>query len=545
MDLDVVNLNVGKYPQLDSGEYISTIGTWAMLVTLSKTLENLSSIENISLPDFIARNISPIDDENSKSNFIYCNADQFFVINEDNELKFEHKHIGPSLFFRGLPISNNLADLFGVQTVFNFPNIIILLAVLLAIIILFYLLGKTDVQLFWKRRKHFIYGAIFYIIVYFIISRLIYYSEYHLYTSYAIKSPVLNLSFIEFHKWLLFAVLTNYYSSGIFPMSTFGQIGVSIIFYLIWITGIFLILFEIIKRNRHQKRLKGMKKVNYTNHFVVCGWNDSAADFIIKSKSALKKYIIHNSNKIVVLNDYLREHFDDNEQLKKLHEKKQFEYIHGDAKDENYLEKTNISKAKTIVLLADNHSIDADEKTLLRALAIERYCKEISHTIMDENYIIAEINNNNIKKSLYAADVNEVVCTVETGQNILIQSMINHGISDVVDTILSYNEHNEFYTIDLREKEKKRFVGKSFDELLIELRKHNILLIGIKSRHFDKHGKEIIDKDELRKLDKKEFKIERNIIVNPHTQDENNYRTDDDDELIVLAVNERIVTDLS
>lgn len=542
LNLDVLTLNVGKYPQLNAGDSISTIGTWALLVSLSKTVEKLYSLEDISIPELIARNISSIKDEKSILRLSFCNSDHFQILDDNNNIVMENNSIDNSHFFRGLPLSYNLSRLLGVKNIYNYTNFFILGLLIIIVLIIIRILLKSDLILLWHRYKHFFYATLFYLITYTITSRVIYNSEYNFFTQYAIKSSILNLTYLEFNKWLILAVLTDYYSAGIFPISTIGQIGVTITFYLIWITGLFLLIFEVVTRLRQQKRLKGMKNINVTNHFVVCGWNNTAADFIIKSKHILKNYITHNSNMIVILNDVLKDEFDKNEDLLRLHKKNQIEYIYGDAKDNRSLKAACIHEAKTIILLADNNSIEADERTLLRALAITRFCKEESKSVIDDIYIIAEINNPIFKESLYDSDVNEIVCTAETGKNILIQSMINHGISDVLDTLLTYNRNNEFYSIDLREH--KKYVGMKFDELLIELRKKNILLIGIKSRHFDENGKEIIDRDLLKKIDFKEFHITRNIIVNPHTKEENDYTTDGDDELIVLAVNEKAIDDL-
>ena len=542
IDLDEMEFNAGVYPQMKPENKIKTIGTWALLVSLSKTIERFSAKEDISIPKVIIKNLSKINNEHSTLKLSYNNSSPFQISYKNNRIYLKHKTINIPLFFRGLPLSKDLSRILRLNKYLNISNFILLGFILLVIFFLFRFLRKDEFGLLWHKYKHFIYAAIFFLIAYILIANIIYKAENDFFIQYAIKSPVLNLTFIEFNKWLILAVLTDYYYADVFPISTIGQIGVSITFYLIWIAGFFLILYEIVNRLRQQKRRKGMKNVNLSNHFVICGWNSTSNDFVTTIKNILNNYIVHNSNKIVIVNKYLRDNFEQHEDLIHLQDKKQLEYIYGDAKDNRSLKAASINKAKTVILLADDNSMEADERTLLRALAISRYCKEEAHDTIDHIYIIAEINNPELKESFYDSDVNEIVCTAETGKNILIQSMINHGISEVLSTILTYNRNNEFYSIDLRRY--KMFVGKKFDKLLLELRKHNILLIGIKSRHFDENGKEIIDIKKLKILNKKKFGIDRCILVNPHTKEENNYIADDDDELIVLAVNEKAISKL-
>ncbi len=542
MDLDGLEINTEIYFPTEGNSNIRTIGTWAMLATLSKNIERFSSIERISIPELIIKNLSKIENDHSTLKLTYSESQNFKIVNENNRIILKHQTVNIPLFFRGLPLSKDLSRLLDLNNYLTIPNILLLVLFLFLIGILYKVIKLKEFELLWHKYKHFIYTAIFFLVTYILIANIIYRAENEFYLQYAVKSPVLNLTFLEFNKWLILAVLTDYYYADVFPISTIGQIGVSITFYLIWVAGFFLIIYEIVSRTRQQKRRKGMKKVNLSNHFVICGWNNTSSDFIATTKHILTNYIVHNSNKIVVINKFLMDNFDHFPDLVHLQKTKQLEYVFGDAKDNRSLEAACINRAKTVILLADDDSMEADERTLLRALAISRYCKEEAHNIIDNIYIIAEVNSPELTESLYDADVNEVVCMSETSKGILIQSLINHGISEVLSTILTYNRNNEFYSVDLREHVQFRY--KNFNQLLPELRQHNILLIGIKLRHFDDDGIEIIDRDILKQKNIERYGVDRSIIVNPHTKEENEYKTDDDDELIVLAVNEEVITNL-
>ncbi|MEM7038286.1 MAG: hypothetical protein AAF570_14980, partial [Bacteroidota bacterium] len=122
------------------------------------------------------------------------------------------------------------------------------------------------------------------------------------------------------------------------------------------------------------------------------------------------------------------------------------------------------------------------------------------------------------------------------GKNIITQSMLNHGVSKVLDEVLTYNEYNEFYIIDLKDEHCSHLRFKTFDELLIALRKIQVLLIAIKVVYLEENGEEIIDEDELNLLLENDG-LQRQIIVNPISDAEINRQADDDDQLIVFAKN--------
>ena len=126
--------------------------------------------------------------------------------------------------------------------------------------------------------------------------------------------------------------------------------------------------------------------------------------------------------------------------------------------------------------------------------------------------------------------------------------MNTKGLSMVLQDLLSYSDdNNEFYTIDL--KEHASLVGYTYDELLPMLRKYNIQLIGIKSVFYDKQNStiEVIDREEIIERLKIEKELTRQFIVNPNKENpkEYNYKTDDDDQLIVLCENGKTIKNIT
>jgi hypothetical protein len=74
-------------------------------------------------------------------------------------------------------------------------------------------------------------------------------------------------------------------------------------------------------------------------------------------------------------------------------------------------------------------------------------------------------------------------------------------------------------------------------------------LIGIKSVFYDKQNStiEVIDREEIIERLKIEKELTRQFIVNPNKENpkEYNYKTDDDDQLIVLCENGKIIKNIA
>ena len=434
---------------------------------------------------------------------------------------------------------------------------------------------KYNLLFFWNRYKHFQMGFIALIIIYFLSVEALVYSEEQFYKNIGIKSQILNMTTADLHSWLFVTTVTGN-SNGIFPLSLVGKIMLSLNSLNFWIGTILIGISEYFTYKANKKRKKGIMKTNHSNQLVIFGWNGSSEKFILDILDEAKRY---NNKKIhivcVVRNiEKIRE---ENRKIKLLHDNKVIDIIEGDARNFHILERAAVEKAETIILLADDNSRLADEKTLLRAMAISRYVKkahsgkiykttgikekvkavffemkkkskEVTYTrykiekTSDNTYMIAEINNQEFKESLIEADVNEIVVAGNYRKAIMKQALFNHGISKVLDEIMQYNEDNEFYKIDLSLPENKHLVGKTFDELLVLLRQEGILLIAIHIIFHDINDNIIIDQLIIEELLKKEEKgIDRDIIVNPVNQIEKNRLTDEDDHLIVLALNSKMI----
>jgi len=294
-------------------------------------------------------------------------------------------------------------------------------------------------------------------------------------------------------------------------------------------------------------------KIKYNNHVIISGWSNNTSKLIKELLASAKEY--HNrSFKVVcvvpdptfILNNEIIA--SDKEYERKI------TFVKGDLRNKDIALQCNAFSASAIILLAEDSSIHADEKTLMRALSITKFnCKQPGISLNSDSrnntevitfktnkkinatYIIAEVNNEEFVEDLRNAGVNGIVNRGEIIEGILVQSLLNPGVSTLLNNILSFSvDTNEFYTVNLKDNEHSHLRNKTFDELLLPLRKEKILLIAIKIVYLDETGKEIVDEEEIALLLEKDG-LKRQIITNPINENETERKADSDDQLIVLA----------
>ncbi len=430
--------------------------------------------------------------------------------------------------------------------------------VLFSLFLMFLFLKRKQIFKFiklkrnWYRYNHIFIGVLLLVFFYLITVELMIYGEKQLNESVNIKSQIINMPRKQLHFWLLTSNLSqNTY--GIYPISILAKLMYSLSFYSLWLGGICIAVAEFLVKRIIRKRNSGMMKISYNNHTVITGWNKNT-ELFIKGFFSAREFVEDKTELVLVIQEAakLRE---ENKYIQELVDEKRISLVNGDIREEQTLIMANVYKAKTVVLFAEDNTPRADEKTLLRALSISRHCRKLAlenttktkdgdlvkDNYIDSIYIIAEVNNNLYKEDLYKADVNEIICSAVYNKNIITQSIFNHGVSKVFDEVLNYNEFNEFYEIELKEEKNAKFRGRTFDELLAILRKADVLLIAIHKLYYKKDGELIIDKEEIKRLLAADG-LTRELIINPRDEIEKKHQADNDDSLIVLCYDEKMLS---
>lgn len=522
----------------------STVGSWTFLVGLDTSIDRINSTNNEGLSRLLIKAIK--NDDNSIS-ATFKNTFSFFE-NPKNQV-----------LLQGIPLTSSLNDEIGYDIIEGsyFYGIVLIIAFLTIIFLIIknnIFLQKTSV--IWIRYRHIFIGLLCIVLLYFVSVEGLLLSEKEFYKNLGIKSKVLNLTWLDLHFWIIVTNLTGN-NNNIFPLSYTGQLMLSFSSYILFIGAILVAFWEFVIYRLNKKRLKGMMSYKYTDHIIIVGWKENSPQFIEELINAKKNFKEAKRN-ILIVAENPEEIINKSEIVKNYQDTKAINFVSGDIREEGVQKKTNLHHANTIVILSEGISQEADEKTLLRAMAISRYCRKMTlkegnnkrkgndisslvtrveaNKYEDSIYIIAELNNDKYREDLKNADVNEIINAGEYGKNIITQSLLNHGVSKVLDEVLNYNQYNEFYVIDLKEKRYDSLHHKTFDELLPILRKKKILLIAIRVVYHDSNGMEIIDESRLNALLEKEG-LKRQIIVNPTEKAEMERPVDNDDQLIVFCTN--------
>ena len=198
-----------------------------------------------------------------------------------------------------------------------------------------------------------------------------------------------------------------------------------------------------------------VKKVGFSGHTIVCGWNFQGERIIDQLLSSDQK----QSRQIVVLANTEQRPIKD----------ERVEFIKGDPSQDESLVRAGVMKANSVIVLTDldKGPNEADAEALMVVLAVESLNRKV-HTCV-------QLLNSANRMHLERAHADEIVCLDQLGGNLVVASALNHGVSRVVAELLTFNVGSEFYRYDGRISDE--LVGREFTEAVQVLaQKHTILL---------------------------------------------------------------------
>jgi voltage-gated potassium channel len=199
------------------------------------------------------------------------------------------------------------------------------------------------------------------------------------------------------------------------------------------------------------KEGQGMGAAGYTDHIVVCGWNETARDLIQELKGD------EFTTKVVVLHDSERNPAGDG-----------VYYVRGDITSTEDLERCGIREAASAIVFPRDRSNDADMRSILAVMAIESIAPQVR--------TVVEANNPMHVDHFRRADADEILVTSRLASRLLARSALYPGLSELVTDIVSGGDGSELYRVRLPED----YVGLSIDELSAKLRgEHRATLLAV------------------------------------------------------------------
>jgi voltage-gated potassium channel len=262
------------------------------------------------------------------------------------------------------------------------------------------------------------------------------------------------------------------------------------------------VLVEAIRRGGIMAR-----KVNLSGHTIICGWNFQG-ELMVKE---LLKADVKEQRGIVILHDSEERPIKD----------ERVEFVRGDPSQDDDLKRAGIMKADSIIVLTDCHkgANEADAEALMVTLAVESMNRKV-HTCV-------QIMNSANRMHLERAHADEIICLDQLGGSLMVASALNHGVSNVVSELLTFDIGSEFYRYDGHISDK--LVGKEFAEAVQILARRRTILIAIETNYSEDSLREL-SSDVVYKLPEKD----RAIVVNPQS----GYKMKQGDTLFVIAESE-------
>jgi voltage-gated potassium channel len=249
------------------------------------------------------------------------------------------------------------------------------------------------------------------------------------------------------------------------------------------------------------------KKVKFSGHIIICGWNFQGERIINHLLSPDQK----RYRQIVVLANIEQRPFKD----------ERIDFIMGDPTQDEDLIRAGLMRADSIIVLTDftKGPNEADAEALMVVLAVESLNREV-HTCV-------QLLNSANRMHLERAHADEIICLDQIGGNLVVASALNHGISHVVAELLTFNVGSEFYRYDGHISDAT--LGREFAEVVQVLAQRRMILLAVETN----------DSEDLRRqlstdILYKSREEERVMVVNPKSQ----YKIRQGDALFVIAESE-------
>ena len=315
-----------------------------------------------------------------------------------------------------------------------------------------------------------------------------------------------------------------------FPVSVGGRVvGLVVIFFGVGMMSLLTATIASIFVEQKIREGRGLETVTVKDHIVICGWNQYTEDVL----AGLTTYGSFGETPIVLINELS---VDEMESFRLKYDKFNLKFLRGDYVREDVLQRTNISRARFVVIMADvsgGHSRErTDERTTLAALTIKYLAPNVK--------TVAELLDGENRQHLKRANVDEIIVRGEHIGSLLATAVKSPGLPRLISGMLALGESNKLWRVDI----PKQFVGGVFRDLARYFReKRQAILVGflrekkaMKLEDLLSDNTSVIDtfiREKIREAKKDFFyeKDEARVIVNPP----DDYTIGPDDFAVVLS----------
>ena len=218
-------------------------------------------------------------------------------------------------------------------------------------------------------------------------------------------------------------------------------------------------------------RSRDVSNFEMEDHLVLCNWSERGLPWIreVHSKIIQDKrpvVIIHDKPEMIDLPDK-----QDDPAFNDVY------IVKGDPTSEVILRRARVSRAHSIVVLADDRQGEhADGKTILTCIAIRNLCQATTTV-----NVAVECRNVNNQHHLRKSGADEIISSDELGLRLLARTALFHGMTHIYQELLTVGrDANEIYSVTV----PPSLVGRDFVEIagmFVRYRddKRSCLLLGV------------------------------------------------------------------
>ncbi|MEM9190721.1 MAG: ion transporter [Myxococcota bacterium] len=199
---------------------------------------------------------------------------------------------------------------------------------------------------------------------------------------------------------------------------------------------------------------RGMRSYMLKNHVLVLGWNDKAAHAI----DELRQDPRYHDTKICVVADLESTPIENTE----------VKFVRGTAAHPDSLRRASADHAGAAIVFASDPT---DGRSDYETASIIHMVRRVNQTAR----ISAELIDPEHREQLVAAGCDAVVDLAGITSNLLVRSVLDVGVCDVVSELLSTSEGCEIYRIDA----PKELVGATWKDASIKLLEDDCTLLGV------------------------------------------------------------------
>ena len=362
------------------------------------------------------------------------------------------------------------------------------------------------------------------LLVIFLSAIAVYYFEY-------LQSDSNIHSFWDGIWWAVVTMGTVGYGDK-YPVTTGGRIvGIFLIFTGIGLMSLVTATVASIFVERRMREGRGLETVKVKEHIIICGWNQHTEEVL----QGLTTYGNRYDSPIVLINELS---VDDIDALRLKYSKYHLKFLRGNFIHEDVLSRANISKAKFVLIMADQSAGQPteriDERTTLTALTVKAVAPNVK--------IIVELLDSENRPHLKRANVDDIIVRGEHIGSLLASAINSPGLPKAITGMISLGDKNKLWRVGI----PVIFIGRTFKELFMYFReKEHAILMGLlkekktmKLEDLLSDNTSMIDnfiREKLRES-KREFAMDRDaikVLINP----EDDYVITAEDLAIVLSKN--------